>query len=632
MPVTVDEAMAKWWDEDAERLNAMAKMAREFAAKVPRPGEKQESRGFCPTGEGGGIDNSCGSGFGSMPKADELSRVSSLGGSTGAILSEDDSGNRFVVKRGDSPEHIRSEAAANAIYKAAGIPIPRTRLDETNSSSPAQVAEYVKAKPLASVSGPARVKAIKEIQKGFAVDALLANWDVVGLEEDNILVPDSGPPLRVDNGGSLTFRAMGKTKTFGPAVGELDSMRTSDQGEPIFGSLTDSQIASQIHGIVGRKDAILSATPPDLREVMSQRIDYMASWAAKKKPQSRAFCPTGDGGGVDNSCGVGKSAPEPDSPVTEKTSASPPPEPSEPSEPGQSPSDEWFGTDEDSAAPAKEMQTKNGTIKVVDRTSIETHQYLDEIENRGSELGLAVDFDTAKQLQDETEVDDDSPVVELYVGSGYGFFTGQASGDEELLDSYGYEYGTMDYDAASQAVEDRLESSWDDLDKTSEFGDEWDSLSPEDQDEKKSDWIESNRQDAEDEVEAEREAARNNAIRDMRRDLEGRLSSSSLSCCMQLYRGLRLSPHDVEKMISDGHINHTAVNSWTTSRKTVRGFGASSVLLVLRRPRAGHVYANNSMGEQEVIRPPSSMRITGVVRTKTGTVLYVDEDEDFKDM
>jgi hypothetical protein len=32
----------------------------------------------------------------------------------------------------------------------------------------------------------------------------------------------------------------------------------------------------------------------------------------------------------------------------------------------------------------------------------------------------------------------------------------------------------------------------------------------------------------------------------------------------------------------------------------------------------------------EVIRPPSRMRILGVVRTKTGTVLHVDEDEDYK--
>ena len=55
-----------------------------------------------------------------------------LGGSTGAALVEDDSGNRLVVKRGTSPDHIRSEAAANLIYRAAGVPVPASRLDETD--------------------------------------------------------------------------------------------------------------------------------------------------------------------------------------------------------------------------------------------------------------------------------------------------------------------------------------------------------------------------------------------------------------------------------------------------------------------------------------------------------------------
>lgn len=54
----LEEAYAAWMDEDAERLNAMAKLARKFAVALP---SEEESRAFCATGDGGGIDNSCGS-------------------------------------------------------------------------------------------------------------------------------------------------------------------------------------------------------------------------------------------------------------------------------------------------------------------------------------------------------------------------------------------------------------------------------------------------------------------------------------------------------------------------------------------------------------------------------------------
>jgi HK97 family phage portal protein len=272
-----------------------------------------ESRVFCSTGAGGGKDSSCSpkdaGSSGSLPDASDLTKVRSLGGSTGAMLAQDKSGNSFVVKGGNSPEHIRSEAAANAVYEAAGVSVPRTKLDESNPGKPKQISEYVEAKTLASVKGAAREKAIAEIQKGFAADALLANWDVVGLEQDNILVPKSGPPLRVDNGGSLTFRAQGKDKPFGPEVGELDSLRTSQQGKPIFGSLKDEDIASQIGDLSARRDKILAATPEPLRSTMSQRLDYMEKWAKGKSKrsqdtvaESRVFCSTGPGGGKDASC------------------------------------------------------------------------------------------------------------------------------------------------------------------------------------------------------------------------------------------------------------------------------------------------------------------------------------------
>ncbi len=253
------------------------------------------TEGFdCGTGKGGfKPGNTCatgGTGKGmqqaNLPQASELQKEKLLGGSTGAELHVDKNGKRYVVKQGDSPEHVRSEAVANALYSAAEVPIPRSQLDDSDPSAPRQIAEYVEAIPLGKTGGQQRADAIAELRKGFAADALFANWDVVGLAEDNVLVPASGPPLRVDNGGSLEFRAQGKPKAFTGVVGEIDSLRTSPQGKPIFGSLTDDEIATQIDGLVNRRKPILDAAPESIREVLARRLDYMQGWAEKKRTSS----------------------------------------------------------------------------------------------------------------------------------------------------------------------------------------------------------------------------------------------------------------------------------------------------------------------------------------------------------
>ena len=53
------DSLEEWWDEDADRINKLAESARKFAAKIPE--EDEEERAYCPTGEGGGLDNSCSS-------------------------------------------------------------------------------------------------------------------------------------------------------------------------------------------------------------------------------------------------------------------------------------------------------------------------------------------------------------------------------------------------------------------------------------------------------------------------------------------------------------------------------------------------------------------------------------------
>lgn len=54
----------------------------------------------------------------------KLKPVKKLGGSTGAMLMEDAEGNRWVMKKGASAEHLREEVLADDLYRQLGASVP----------------------------------------------------------------------------------------------------------------------------------------------------------------------------------------------------------------------------------------------------------------------------------------------------------------------------------------------------------------------------------------------------------------------------------------------------------------------------------------------------------------------------
>jgi len=123
---------------------------------------------------------------------------------------------RWLLKHYNGNEdRVATELLANAIYRAMDVPVPRAGSIEhqgrTALTYPAADGTINKIKPSETLG------------KNFMVDALLANWDVIGLTDDNILWTDKGP-MRLDQGGTLSFRAQGATKPFGSTPGEVWSM------------------------------------------------------------------------------------------------------------------------------------------------------------------------------------------------------------------------------------------------------------------------------------------------------------------------------------------------------------------------------------------------------------------------
>ena len=223
-----------------------------------------------------------------FPKFSNLNHPENMGGSTGTKKYKNLRKNNlyWIVKRSEKGEggwpQVQSEAMANNIYKVSGIPVPKQKL---YTDEKALVLEEIFGR-LLNECFPNQLENIRlKLGQGFVVDALLANWDVIGSQEDNIMVGNNGHgvPVRIDNGGSLTFRAQGKKKEFGPEVNELETMRDpkiNPNSANYFGHLTDSVIKDQIQQIIKpNKAAILAVTSYELKGVMEKRIDYMLEWA-----------------------------------------------------------------------------------------------------------------------------------------------------------------------------------------------------------------------------------------------------------------------------------------------------------------------------------------------------------------
>jgi hypothetical protein len=223
-----------------------------------------------------------------------LENVSALGGSTGAKLVRDpNTGKKYVLKKGNNADHVREEFVADQIYRSLGVAVPEAHLYETKSG-PVKLAEYVEGQTLDKISGPARDAAFKKLREHLAIDALLGNYDVVGMNLDNILVDKAGKVWRIDNGGSLTHRAQGAKKSrWDEHVSTLWTMRgttvlpddqTQAAAMSVFKDVGIYKLRRQIDAIdEAAEKNMLERIPDELRAVVQLRLRTMRDVARHAK-------------------------------------------------------------------------------------------------------------------------------------------------------------------------------------------------------------------------------------------------------------------------------------------------------------------------------------------------------------
>jgi len=74
---------------------------------------------------------------------------------------------------------------------------------------------------------------------GFGMDALTANWDMLGLvHPDNAFTDDNGNIVRIDFGGAGGYTGLGKVKpggAWGGPVTEDETLKSSAEGQQFYG-------------------------------------------------------------------------------------------------------------------------------------------------------------------------------------------------------------------------------------------------------------------------------------------------------------------------------------------------------------------------------------------------------------
>jgi len=164
---------------------------------------------------------------------------------------------KYYIKIPGNPEIAKNEMLASKLYEAAGTEVPNLQFINVNGEQAiaSQIIDGVEKAKMALINGEIRAG----VYDDYVVDAWLANWDVVGLGYDNLMVKNGIKGVRIDVGGSLRFRAQGLAKgdKFGKEVFELSSLRdaaTNRQSESIFKFITKAELDAGARKVLAVSD------------------------------------------------------------------------------------------------------------------------------------------------------------------------------------------------------------------------------------------------------------------------------------------------------------------------------------------------------------------------------------------
>jgi hypothetical protein len=180
------------------------------------------------------------------------------GSNTGGYYHKvDNTAERYYIKTPANDAIADNEMLASKLYQAAGVEVPDLKYIQVNGkkSIASTIVDGLEDNKKLLTSGKLRAG----VYDDFAVDAWLGNWDVVGLNYDNLLIKNGVRAVRIDVGGALEYRAMGTAKglDFGKEVIELKSLldpRVNPQSASIFKKIKKAELEVGVRKVLAVPD------------------------------------------------------------------------------------------------------------------------------------------------------------------------------------------------------------------------------------------------------------------------------------------------------------------------------------------------------------------------------------------
>ena len=171
------------------------------------------------------------------------------GSNEGGVHVDSDTGKKYYVKNYKNPDQGKVEALTGKIYDHMGI---HTLKPEMHGESGIKTDwnEHVSTKKPSFYDHPTKEHA-NQLGKMYHAAVLTKNWDIAGLEHDNIVHNKKTDNLHaIDHGGAFHFRAQGGPKEYGSDIAEKESLRNpSNASGHIFNSAFKHHPDAEHHGL-----------------------------------------------------------------------------------------------------------------------------------------------------------------------------------------------------------------------------------------------------------------------------------------------------------------------------------------------------------------------------------------------
>lgn len=149
-------------------------------------------------------------------------------GSNPGGVHEDENGTKHYIKHYSNSDQAKVEALTGKIYHHMGIKTVKPEMHDSSSIKSKWNEDLHQLKPKHFEN--LNKKQAHQIGKMYHGAILTKNWDIVGLEHDNILHNKKTKDLHaIDHGGAFHFRARGSHKDYDSDIHEKESLRDPGQ-------------------------------------------------------------------------------------------------------------------------------------------------------------------------------------------------------------------------------------------------------------------------------------------------------------------------------------------------------------------------------------------------------------------